>query len=232
MVAFKLGASDYVTKPVNLPVLVARAESQLARKRADEQLQQALSDIAALNFDLRQECTRRAEAEARALDLAYHDALTGLYNRIGFGNKLTVALNRREKGAGPLALLCLDLDGFKPVNDRLGHQAGDELLKAVADRLRGCVRDVDCVGRIGGDEFAILLTVVKSRADVIAVAERLIDILSMPFTVEHQEVEIGCSVGITFASTSEVDASLLFRSADAALYSAKEAGRGTWRIAP
>jgi diguanylate cyclase (GGDEF)-like protein len=232
MVAFELGASDYVTKPVNLPVLVARAESQLARKRADERLQQALGDIAALNFELRQECARRAEAEARALDLAYHDALTGLYNRIGFGEKLAVALKTGQRGSGPLALLCLDLDGFKPVNDTLGHQAGDELLKAVADRLRGCLRDVDCVGRIGGDEFAILLPSMKGRTDVVAVAERIIEVVSMPFAVEHQEAKVGCSVGIAFACTPEIDPSLLFRSADAALYSAKESGRGTWRIAP
>jgi len=232
MVAFKVGASDYVTKPVNLPILVARAESQLARKRADEQHQQALSNIAALNFELRQECARRAEAEARALDLAYHDVLTGLYNRIGFGEKLAVALAATDKRANPLALLCLDLDGFKPVNDSLGHQAGDALLKAVADRLRGCLHDADCVGRIGGDEFAIVLSSTRSRADVVAVAERITDVISMPFTVEHQEVKIGCSVGIAFAYTSDSDPSVMFRSADAAMYSAKQAGRGTWRIAP
>jgi len=135
---------------------VARAESQLARKRADEQHQQALSNIAALNFELRQECARRAEAQARALDLAYHDVLTGLYNRIGFGEKLAVALAATDRRANRLSILCLDLDGFKPVNDSLGHQAGDALLKAVADRLRGCLHDADCVGRIGGDEFANL----------------------------------------------------------------------------
>src|SRR5215207_4292496 len=120
---------------------------------------------------------------------------------------------RTYRGANPLALLCLDLDGFKPVNDSLGHQAGDALLKAVADRLRGCLHDADCVGRIGGDEFAIVLSSTKSRADVVAVAERITDVISMPFTVEHQEVKIGCSVGIAFASRSDSDPSVMFRSA-------------------
>jgi diguanylate cyclase (GGDEF)-like protein len=230
IVAFNLGANDYVTKPLNLPVLVARAESQLARKRAEERLQQALGDIASLNFELRQECARRAEAEARALDLAGHDALTGLWNRMRFDEQLGVALAGLRETPGLVTLLSLDLDGFKAVNDRFGHHVGDELLKAVADRLRGCVRDPDGVGRLGGDEFAIVLPSTKSAADAIALADRVIDVISMPFAIGDHNVGVGCSVGIALASTPDTDLNLLFQNADAALYSAKASGRGTWRL--
>jgi diguanylate cyclase (GGDEF)-like protein len=232
MVAFKFGASDYVTKPVNLPVLVARAENQLTRKRSEERLQQALSDIASLNVELRGECARRAEAEARALDLAYHDALTGLANRLRFREVLAAALTKVSDSAGPLGLLCLDLDGFKPVNDRLGHPAGDDLLRAVADRLRGCVWDTDIVSRLGGDEFAIVLPSMKSPADATALAERVLDVISTPFTIEAHQVKVGCSAGIALAFSPDVDPDRFFREADAALYSAKTDGRGTWRVSP
>jgi diguanylate cyclase (GGDEF)-like protein len=225
--AFELGANDYVTKPVNIPVLMARAESQLARKRAEEGLQQALSDIANLNFELRKECARRAEAETRALDIAYHDPLTGLCNRMRLREKVVAA------GVdGSFALLCLDLDGFKQVNDTLGHHAGDELLKAAADRLRGCVGELDTVGRLGGDEFAIVAPSAQGIAETVALAERVIDVISAPFLIEQHDVVVGCSVGIAIASDRDIAADRLFRDADAALYSAKADGKGTWRVAP
>jgi diguanylate cyclase (GGDEF)-like protein len=231
MAAFSLGANDYVTKPVDLRVLRARAATQIERKRGDEQLRKALQEIGNLNHELRMECARRAEAEACALDLAYHDAVTGLCNRIRFSQELTAGIAALVEGRDQLALLCLGLDGFKQVNDTLGHQVGDELLMAVADRLRGCVRDSDTVARLGGDEFAIIVPCMKDQVAAAELANRVIEVLRLPFWMREKEANVGCSIGIAFATSARVDPDLLFREADQALYSAKADGRGTWRVA-
>jgi len=227
MIAFRLGANDYVTRPVDVPVLVARVLAQVSRKRAEERLEQALSDLARTNIELHEETRRRARSEAQAWDLAHHDPLTGVRNRLRFWKDLRAEIECAYEER-PLALLCLDLDGFKNVNDSLGHQVGDELLRAVAERIRGCLEEGASLARLGGDEFAVLLPCVESPQEPQQLARRIIDVITMPVLVDGHEIGVGCSVGIALAASAATEPEVLLRQADTALYAAKSGGRGRW----
>ncbi|OEO28865.1 hypothetical protein VW23_002740 [Devosia insulae DS-56] len=158
---------------------------------------------------------RLLEARRRAAqELAARDALTGLYNRLGFDQRLG------QTADGP-ALLYLDLDGFKHVNDSFGHGAGDDLLRIVADRLRGLARDGDCVARIGGDEFAFLRSPPTSRAELAELAADIGVALSEPVRLGATQIQIGASIGIAMGSEHGDDRARLVAAADAALYRAK-----------
>ncbi|MFC0386015.1 putative bifunctional diguanylate cyclase/phosphodiesterase [Muricoccus vinaceus] len=159
--------------------------------------------------------------------LAHHDALTGLPNRVMFNERLMEALEAHRHGAG-FALLCLDLDHFKEVNDALGHPMGDELLKAVAIRLRSCVREGDVVARLGGDEFAILQHGPKFPELAQVLAARIVQELSAPFDLDGNCAVVGTSIGIAIVNHELSSADTLLRSADLALYRAKAEGRGTF----
>ncbi|MCQ1768594.1 diguanylate cyclase [Neorhizobium galegae] len=169
----------------------------------------------------------RVLAEAEANRLAHHDILTGLPNRMQFYKALDEAL-KPEANEGVVIVYCLDLDGFKPVNDTFGHAAGDEVLKLAAERLFSAA-DGHLVARLGGDEFAIL---VKSdgQADI-GLAERCISALNAPFRIKGLSISIGVSIGIAAASVVAGDRETLVQAADRALYRAKSAGRNTWRMA-
>jgi diguanylate cyclase (GGDEF)-like protein len=171
--------------------------------------------------------TPAKQAEARIAYLAHHDALTELPNRTLFCDGLDQALRR---GAARAAVLSLDLDGFKGVNDRYGHPAGDALLVAVAQRLRAVVEGGDQIARFGGDEFVVLDTTYTDQADVEMLAQHIIRALSSPFLIAGDDVTVGVSIGIAFAPTDGETASALIKSADAALYRAKGDGRGTFRF--
>ncbi|GAB1693828.1 diguanylate cyclase domain-containing protein [Krasilnikovia sp. M28-CT-15] len=168
---------------------------------------------------------QRRHAEQALRRAAVHDSLTGLPNRTACLERITAALAAPLPScpdATPrLAVLFCDLDGFKPVNDRLGHAAGDQLLVAVAERLRGCVRDTDLVSRFGGDEFVIVCEAADSQAAVNAVCERIRTMLRRPITVAGQTVQIGISVGVAFAERSSTTDDLIGR-ADLAMYEAKQ----------
>ena len=178
---------------------------------------------------------RRAQAEIlekqRRLDhLAHHDPLTGLPNRLLFQDRMQQAVARARRSGEGVSLLFFDLDRFKIVNDTLGHEVGDELLKAAAERLRQGVREEDTVARIGGDEFTIVLEGTGEGKDAATVARKLIESISAPFRVGNQELFVGTSVGITSYPADGLDSETLMRNADAALYQAKEGGRGTFRF--
>src|SRR5262249_54434219 len=145
-----------------------------------------------------EDITERAKAEAKIRHMARHDALTNLPNRVAFHEEMGHAFTRVRRGEKH-AILCLDLDHFKGVNDTLGHGAGDALLRAVTQRLRDCVRDLDTVARLGGDEFAILQADVGRPEHAGALAERLIATLSEPYDIDGHHVVIGASVGIALA---------------------------------
>jgi diguanylate cyclase (GGDEF)-like protein len=174
--------------------------------------------------------TAKRQAEARIAHMAHHDALTGLPNRLLFHERLEEALARVRRYRENLAVLYLDLDQFKNVNDTLGHPAGDKLLVAVAERLRNCLRDCDMVARFGGDEFAVLQIGLAGPHEAGDLAERIVTLLSEPYDIEGHQAVIGTSVGIALAPADGETAEQLLRNADIALYQAKEDGRRVFRF--
>jgi len=172
--------------------------------------------------------TEQYIAEKRLQQIAHHDALTGLPNRNSFLEHLTLSLQQR-KPLGVIALLFIDLDGFKAVNDTLGHDAGDELLQQVAYRIRQTVRDDDAVARLGGDEFTVTLCSLEHYQDASIVADGIVHALKQPFLLQMEEVYVSASIGISLATgdqkTLDIDASTLIKQADVALYRAKLSGR-------
>ena len=171
------------------------------------------------------------ENEQRMTQLAHQDALTSLPNRLSFliRAQQTVALTQRRKSR--LALMFIDLDGFKPINDVHGHEAGDQLLQQVAVRLGEGFRKADMVARYGGDEFVALLTDIRDPAAAAALADKIIAKLSLPYRVNETDVVIGASIGIAFLPDDAVDMDSLIAQADAAMYDAKRAGRNCCRFA-
>jgi len=176
-----------------------------------------------------EDITARCEADAKIAFLARHDVLTGLANRSLFQDRLEQALALAERGKG-FAVLCLDLDRFKAVNDTLGHPVGDSLLRAVAGRLRDVVRESDTVARLGGDEFAILQLGVTEVAETTVVARRIVQSISEPYYLDGHEVSVGTSIGIAMAPGDSAHPVQLMKNADLALYRSKQEGRGTWRF--
>ena len=168
-------------------------------------------------------------AEERIAYLAHNDALTGLVNRENFHNAISLMANDKTREE-PWSILYLDLDGFKPVNDTMGHAAGDELLMEVAKRLRGSVGDEDIVARLGGDEFAILSKTSGTVSATTLQAEKLIEALHEPYEVSGKKVEVGASIGIALADREGIDANELLNNADLALYRAKAEGKGIYRF--
>jgi diguanylate cyclase (GGDEF)-like protein/PAS domain S-box-containing protein len=174
--------------------------------------------------------SERKEAAARIAHLAYHDALTGLPNRAVFGDHLARQVDRAAEAHEPVAVLCVDLDGFKTVNDLHGHPAGDELLIEVAHRLRATVRGDELVARLGGDEFAVVQQGGSQPAHAGLLAERIIAALAEPFTVAGQSARVSASIGIAvFPADAETPLDLV-RNADMALYRAKREGRALARF--
>lgn len=171
---------------------------------------------------------RLAEHEIRKL--AYHDTLTGLPNRSLFHDRLNQALAQAQRHDRPLAVLFLDLDRFKDVNDTLGHPSGDQLLKTVAQRLSLCVRQSDTVARFGGDEFVVLLTSVRDEGDAALVAEKILMLLSEPVDIDGQEVFTSSSIGVVMCPHDGVDGDVLLKHADMAMYAAKEKGRNNYQF--
>jgi diguanylate cyclase (GGDEF)-like protein len=246
--ALELGANDYVTKPVDFAVALARVNTQIGRKRAEqqvlfanEQLRRANEDLESrveertsrlsdANQRLKVEIASREESQARSQYLAYHDSLTGLGNRLLFKEQLEETLNDVSVTQHPLAVLFLDLDGFKAVNDTLGHSIGDLLLKSVATKLRDILQRTDRIARLGGDEFAILQLSAPQPGSSIALAEKIIQIIGQPCNIDGHDVTVGASVGIAVAHVGDMDTESFLKSADLAMYSAKSDGRGTYRM--
>lgn len=174
---------------------------------------------------------QRVKAE---LEVANFDPLTGLANRVIARDRLSQALAQavRQKGGpgGVVAVMYLDLDRFKAVNDTLGHAAGDELLRQVAQRLRAAVRQADTLARLGGDEFLCILPALDDLPPALALADRLVQTLCVPFDLPAGVAHIGTSIGIAASPVHASMADALVAAADQALYAAKHAGRNTWRV--
>jgi diguanylate cyclase (GGDEF)-like protein len=244
--SLQLGANDYITKPVDFAVALARVTKQVARRRDEVEL---LSANAALehartrletrvsersarlveaNATIQEEVARRIATEDRIAYLAHHDTLTGLANRFQFELKLQTVSRALGEGGIDHAVLFVDLDGFKNVNDTLGHSVGDALLREVAARVRDALRADDFVARFGGDEFAILHLSRDVQASSIALARRVIDAINECHFVDGHQVFVGASIGIALAEGEPVDPTTLMKRADLAMYRAKGAGRGRY----
>ena len=181
--------------------------------------------IAAISRDIR----ARLAIEDKLAYLAQFDALTGLPNRNVFQDRLVQAMALAKRNEWPMAVLFIDLDRFKLVNDTLGHRAGDTLLKQAADRLRSCIRGSDTVGRLGGDEFAAILSELSIPSNAGLVAQKIIEVLRQPFDLEGKETYVTASIGITLYPADSASAETLIMNADAAMYRAKEQGRNNYQ---
>jgi diguanylate cyclase (GGDEF)-like protein len=176
-----------------------------------------------------EDITERQRAEERVGHMARHDALTDLPNRVLLRERLEHELKRVKRGEC-LAVLCLDLDQFKGVNDTLGHPIGDELLKLVADRLRGCTREPDTIARLGGDEFAIIMTQMQKANDAAMLSRRIRESIVKPYQIEGHQIVTDISIGISISPIDGTEPDELLKNADMALYGAKADGRGTYRF--
>ena len=174
--------------------------------------------------------TEELESRRRIEYLSQHDALTGLPNRTCLREFLDAKLSASLTADHPLVMLCIDLDRFKPVNDLLGHAAGDQVLNEISRRLSDCIRHGDLVARVGGDEFVLIVTYVDGAEEVETLCRSLIESVERPVLVDGHEIFVGASIGIAMAPNDACEATELLRYADIALYEAKAAGRGTWRF--
>lgn len=177
-----------------------------------------------------QDITVRKQVEGQMHHLAHYDALTGLPNRRLFSDRLQQAIATAKRDKAHIALLFLDLDKFKPVNDELGHDVGDLLLKEVAKRLQNCVRESDTVSRIGGDEFVVLLSAIEAGQDAMLVADKILYTLNLPFELAGHSIGIAASIGVAAYPEHGSDGQTLTKNADSAMYAAKNGGRNCTRL--
>jgi two-component system cell cycle response regulator len=208
--ALKAGAKDFISKPFDLEEALTRIRNML--------------EVRLLHDEVRR--------NAKAMEtLALHDALTGLANRRLLTDRISAALANARRNETTMAVIFLDLDGFKQINDTLGHSVGDALLKLVGGRLQAVVREEDTVGRLGGDEFVIALWNVAHFEDVISVTSKLIESVSKPYLIEGHAVTVTTSAGVGIYPAHGSDTDTLMKRADNALYAAKRSGKNAYRIA-
>ncbi|MEQ1592531.1 MAG: diguanylate cyclase [Thiobacillaceae bacterium] len=208
--ALQAGAKDFISKPFDLMEARTRIYNML--------------EVRLLYRHLKQYST--------ALEsLALHDTLTGLPNRRLLFDRLSLAIAHARRNTSSLAVMCLDLDGFKEVNDTLGHDAGDALLRMVADRMVDAVREEDTVARMGGDEFVIALWESGPVDAVSRLAEKVVQAVSQPYRIQDNDVQITASVGVGMYPTHGESVDALLKSADMAMYQAKRTGKNDYRIA-
>lgn len=207
--ALQSGAKDFISKPFDLAEVLMRVHNML--------------EVRLLH--------KAARNNGRMLEsLALTDPLTGLANRRLLADRIAMAVVRARRNKNPMAVVYLDLDGFKQINDTLGHGTGDVLLKMVARRLLETVREEDTVARLGGDEFMIALWHVSGSGEAATVALKVIEAVSQPYDIEGHTVNITTSAGVGIYPDHGADADELMKSADLALYEAKRAGKNTYRI--
>jgi|GEM_PF-5741754 diguanylate cyclase (GGDEF)-like protein len=227
----KFGEEDVAT----LTLLAAQATVAIENARMVEALrdsrdglerrvEERTAELSAANMALMKQIAERKQAEETIKHMAYHDAMTDLPNRALFYDRLHQALAVARRKQTQVAVMMLDLDRFKEINDNLGHGAGDELLKGVAKRLRNLVRESDTVARMGGDEFTLILP-----DSVANVGERIVEIFQKPFVLGGHELSVTASVGISTYPVDGRDAETLMKNADSAMYSAKRNGRNSYQ---
>jgi diguanylate cyclase (GGDEF)-like protein/PAS domain S-box-containing protein len=169
--------------------------------------------------------TERKSWESRIYSLAYSDSLTGLPNRLLLRDRLEHAIAAAQRNRTLVAVLFLDLDRFKAINDSYGHHAGDQMLRDIGERTRGCVREIDTVSRLGGDEFVVVLPELRDAVDAGAVARKILSAVAQPYRIESHDVAVTPTLGISLYPQDGSDAETLLRNADTAMYQAKEGGK-------
>ena len=229
-----VGANDSVDLIWIFEDVTERHQAEEALLRAHEELEQRVvertAELASANTQLQEEVFERMQAEQRIWHVAHHDSLTGLPNRALLHDRLQQALAKAQRSRQRVAVMFLDLDRFKIVNDSLGHAIGDELLKYVASRLTGAVRAVDTVSRLGGDEFVIVLEEAGSPDDVVQVAEKILGALAAEVDIGGHSLRATPSIGISIFPDDAVEAFALMKNADTAMYHAKAAGRNNFQF--
>ena len=209
-----------------------QAQEELLRTRDELEVRvvERTAELATANAQLQGEIFERMQAEQRIWHTAHHDALTGLPNRALLLDRLGQALTQGDRYSSRIAVIFLDLDRFKSINDNLGHHIGDELLKHVAERLRGVVRAVDTVSRLGGDEFIIVLQEIAGPDDAVLVAEKILNTLASAVRIEGHELRATPSIGISVYPDDGADVYTLMKNADTAMYHAKEMGGNNFQF--
>jgi diguanylate cyclase (GGDEF)-like protein len=231
---FETGAIDYITKPISPAILKARVKTHIALMQAHKKLAHHAEELEGIVSERTRELTNEIEErktiESQLRFLANYDLLTNLPNRILFREHLDQSIKQSYRNKTSVALLLIDIDGFKHINDSLGHHQGDLLLQIVADRLNKCIRDVDQVARLGGDEFTVILAETTDKKSAALVAEKIIKTVSEPIQLERQKVYISASVGITLLPEDTNDPSILLGYADMAMYEAKAKGKNAYEF--
>jgi diguanylate cyclase (GGDEF)-like protein len=222
--ALELGANDYITKPVDFPIALARVEIHLARKKAEEDLQQAHADLQARVHQLEEAIEERNRSNARIEHMSRHDDLTGIGNRVLLNDQLERAVRRVQASNDKIAVLCFDLNGFKSINETDGHAVGDQILKGVGARLRGCVSDRDTIARLGADKFAIIATEAASPQAAASLCDRILQTIAAPFEISGMQFHVTGSAGISLSPNDGTDGNELLKSAELAMAGAKSEG--------
>ncbi|HEX7633914.1 MAG TPA: diguanylate cyclase, partial [Noviherbaspirillum sp.] len=240
--AVQSGAQDYLVKgQVDTPLLVRsiryaieRSQAEQALRQANDQLEQRVvertAELANTIKALHAEIAERKQAEEQIRYMAHYDTLTGLANRELLQDRIRQAIAYAHRNRTQVAVLFIDLDYFKHINDSLGHKIGDRLLKMVASRLRECLREGDSVARLGGDEFVLCLPLLAGVGDAALVAQKILDVLDQPFLVEGNELHASASIGVSLYPNDGADVDTLMRAADTAMNHAKERGRGNYQF--
>jgi diguanylate cyclase (GGDEF)-like protein len=232
---YRSGAVDYIAKPINDAILQSKVRVFLELYAARAQLQRALDELSERNQQLRVEMAERERIEAQVRHQATHDMLTGLPNRTLFHDRLNHALQRAAQGEHTFALVLLDVDGFKAINDNYGHPAGDALLQAIATRLRAQLRATDTVARLGGDEFALIIADLTEVDAAVDRCQRLCQLLAEPYPLEGRrgsfQAQVSASIGIAVWDARVRTDEQLIQAADRALYQAKDGGKNRCTVA-
>ncbi|MBV8063355.1 MAG: diguanylate cyclase [Nevskia sp.] len=231
MQGYGSGAVDYIVKPINDVILLSKVRVFLELYRGKQALRHLLAELDQRNHQLEGEIAERQRLEQLARHQATHDPLTGLPNRLLFLDRLQQSIERAHRRGKSCALFYIDIDAFKPINDRHGHHAGDALLQAIARRMEEAMRKIDTVARLGGDEFAAIMEEPADLPAAMIAAQRLAESLRQPYRLELRdhpgglEAQVGASVGIALYPQHAADLEALVRAADQVMYQAKKSGK-------